>query len=302
MNRNEECEIVEDLLYTYNEGMLNPKSGEFVNKHIENCDKCKNKLEAIKSNLFMEKNEEKKDEEIELKHLLKINRVMRFLKVSLAIIILLLFLLLGITFSIGKHREYVINNAYNEVQKLKNLDNYKLTREITYIDNETGEYDKVKIDCFYKDGKYKELYPGTTFFFKDDSKEITYIFDDLKRIEKTYKLLSQRKGEYFDLFTDITSIYDNQTNVFQKAFIEIKNKNFNGRDCYVIRQKANNNEYKDIWIDKENFNTVKVIENYKEYYRETMYFLTVNEIEDSDVTLDMDEYKEYTVNNLINNN
>ena len=39
MNNNE-CKIVEDLLYGYNESLLNQESSEFVNCHLKSCINC----------------------------------------------------------------------------------------------------------------------------------------------------------------------------------------------------------------------------------------------------------------------
>ena len=42
-----ECDIVEDLLFSYNDGVLRNSSKELVDEHLKKCEKCKKKLEEI---------------------------------------------------------------------------------------------------------------------------------------------------------------------------------------------------------------------------------------------------------------
>ena len=42
-----ECEIVQDLLFGYNDGVISKSSTELVENHLKECDICKNKLEEI---------------------------------------------------------------------------------------------------------------------------------------------------------------------------------------------------------------------------------------------------------------
>ena len=180
MNKNEECEIIEDLLYGYNEKMLNQKSKEFVDNHLKNCKSCNNKLEKIRSNIFKEKKKEEQEDKIELSHLLKINKVIRILKISLVILFLIILLFLGFTFSRGYRTNYIVNNAYTKLEELKQLNNYKITKRVKYISHGLGKTDDTITEIYYKDGKYKQVIPGTIFFFEEDSNEITYIYKELK--------------------------------------------------------------------------------------------------------------------------
>lgn len=43
-----ECDIVGDLLFSYNDGILSNTSKELVEEHLKKCDKCKKILEEIK--------------------------------------------------------------------------------------------------------------------------------------------------------------------------------------------------------------------------------------------------------------
>lgn len=301
MNKKEECSIVEDLLYSYNEKILNQKSNEFVNNHLKNCDTCKNRLEAIRSDLFMERNREKQEDDIELTHLLKINRVIRVLKISLTISIAIIILFLGSVCFRGKHSEYVVNNAYNKLEELKQLDNFKITKRVKYISHGVGTTDDTTTELYYKDGKYKKIIPGSISFYEDNCNSITYVFEELKMIEMNYKSVIEHKGSSFEEVTGVRGIYYNEKSIFQKAAYEIRNDRFDGKDCYVISRSGNNNEYSELWINKENFITVRTVENYTAYYRETIYDIITNITLDSDVTLNINEYEGYIVKDLTEN-
>ena len=57
-----ECDIVKDLLFSYNDGVLSKTSIEFVENHIKTCRDCNNVLEEIKSEL--KEKDDKKDIDI----------------------------------------------------------------------------------------------------------------------------------------------------------------------------------------------------------------------------------------------
>lgn len=298
MNKNDECPIVEDLLYAYNEKLLNSKSEYFVNNHLKDCKNCQNKLKTIKTKLIIETNNEKRDEEIEITHLGKINKIMRILKIILLILLSIIVLFFGVIFIKSKYTEYVVNNAYNKLEELKQLDNYKLIKEVKYISFNDSTVKSTLSQLYYKDGKYKEIIPGTTFYYEDNSNGITYIFSELKSIENNYTHNIAHKGDTFNEERGIRSIYKNEKNIFQKFACNIRNDNFNGIDCYVIKTGNNNDEYTEIWINKENFLTVRLIENYQAYYRETIYDIIIGETLDSDVTLDMKNYEGYSIKDV----
>lgn len=294
MNKNDECKIVEDLLYGFNETILNKESMEFVNNHLKDCINCKNKIEQIKSNILKEKQKEKEEDEIELSHLSKINKVMRILKASLIILIIVIVLLLGSIIFKSSQTKYVVKNACNKLEELQSMDNYKLTKREIYIDKNNLYTDNVTTEIYYKDGKYKKVLPGTIFFYGDENNKTTYVYEGLKKIEINYGITNY-KGDLFKEESGIRSINNNEKTIFQKAAYEVINDTFNGINCYVVRIERENNGYKEIWINKENFIIVRSIENFSTYYREFIYEVIINETLDSDVTLDLDNYNNYTV-------
>ena len=43
-----ECDIVKDLLFSYNDGVLSEASKNFVEKHLKTCESCNNVLKEIR--------------------------------------------------------------------------------------------------------------------------------------------------------------------------------------------------------------------------------------------------------------
>ena len=61
MERKTECEIVEDLLFGYADGVLNKESEKLVESHLVECPQCQSKLTEIKSDKDSGENNTKKE-------------------------------------------------------------------------------------------------------------------------------------------------------------------------------------------------------------------------------------------------
>ena len=48
MKEENECEIVQDLLLSYNDNVLNESSKKLVEEHLKTCKTCQEKLQEIK--------------------------------------------------------------------------------------------------------------------------------------------------------------------------------------------------------------------------------------------------------------
>ena len=55
-----DCKIIEDLILPYLEETLNEETRDLVEKHLQNCNKCKHKVEEFKSNIIENKDNDKK--------------------------------------------------------------------------------------------------------------------------------------------------------------------------------------------------------------------------------------------------
>lgn len=71
---NKECEIVQDLLFGYQDGTLHMASKELVEEHLDNCEECKKVFsEMAKDEIEID---EKEEQEQEIDYLKKVNKKM----------------------------------------------------------------------------------------------------------------------------------------------------------------------------------------------------------------------------------
>ena len=68
MKNKKECEIVQDLLVSYADGILNPESKKLVEEHIKDCENCQLELKHVQDDSEAKENKE----QIELDYLKKI--------------------------------------------------------------------------------------------------------------------------------------------------------------------------------------------------------------------------------------
>ena len=95
------CDIVEDLLFSYNDGVLSNTSKELVEQHLKSCEKCQSILEEIRQ----DNNNNKQIKEIDFFRNIK----KKLNKKNLIILIVCIFLVIVILFNI------LVYNNYNEV-------------------------------------------------------------------------------------------------------------------------------------------------------------------------------------------
>ena len=81
-----ECDLVQDLLFSYNDGILSNTSKELVEKHLKNCDICLNKLKEIRNEEI--KLDESQDKQVD--YLKKIRKKLNKRKIYFIISITLL--------------------------------------------------------------------------------------------------------------------------------------------------------------------------------------------------------------------
>lgn len=148
------CSIIRDLLPNYIENLVSDETKQYVENHLTKCTECKQILENIEGD-DTEKIFNTLGEEAEIRFIKKHKRKKVIFK-TIGIILLIIFFIVLITFSI---RFIPVNSvrlkAYDKLQKLKEMDNYKVTVEktINVLDEVS---DKSTITYYYKDGKYKE--------------------------------------------------------------------------------------------------------------------------------------------------
>lgn len=111
-----ECDIVQDLLFSYNDGVLSETSTELVEEHLKKCDKCKKNLEEIKQESV------KKNQVKEIDFFKKIKKNIN--KKNIIILVFFIILTIVILFNVQ------VYNNYNEIAS---------TMEIYLKDNITDQ-------------------------------------------------------------------------------------------------------------------------------------------------------------------
>ncbi len=309
MKNKKECEIVQDLLVNYADGILNQESKKLVEKHLSECEECREKLKFIQEDI-KEKNSK---EQIELDYLKKIRLKTKIKSILLALVIIFL-----IFFILFLNKFIKINSLMNRAEKsLQSSNFYKETTEILF-DNQT----KIKKE-YFKDNKYKFV----TEIYSDDGVETNLIeYADIDSDERIYiyekdKKAVIEKGDISEIKNDINNIkyvpfITDRDNLFAKVgttFVySINTDTFDyGKEYYIFKNKTENNIW-EIWIDKETglpikeinrggnkifFTGTNVIKEVRDNIQEYKY--EFNKVTDEDVHVP--DLSNYTVENKIMN-
>lgn len=141
-----ECDIVKDLLFSYNDGVLSTTSKEFVEEHLKICESCNNTLKEIQQ----ENSEINQEKEIDaLKGVRK-----KITKKNIIISISLIFLLIIIIFNILIFANY--NNVSSTMTVLlqENITEEQLENIKTVITENSSE---VEIKYISKEDELQEI-------------------------------------------------------------------------------------------------------------------------------------------------
>lgn len=197
-----ECDIVKDLIFSYNDGILSETSKKLVEKHLKSCENCNNVLKDI------QQESHNKSEEKEIDAFKGIRK--KITKKNIVISISLIFLILIIIFNI------LVFTNYNEVASTiiiylqdditdEQLDNIKNTiaqkdemSEIKYNSKEE-ELGKVQ-DWIGEDLKIENNPMKASLEIKTNTKIIPIIVDaiqDMPGIKKVYTYVSHNPYELF---------------------------------------------------------------------------------------------------------
>lgn len=295
MNKNYECDITKDLAIPYVEKIINSKSKIFVEEHLKDCENCKKYYSDITSNIFEEYQKQKKNEIKELDFLKKIRKNMDILKITLITVLIIIGAIIIGSFVKCQQITKIVDNAYNTIENLKTLDNYKLTQKTSDTNYEQNTSFEITSSYYYKEGKYKFDMGNMVSYYEDDSYNKICVYNDIKQIDYyTQNFIETKKGEPFEQFYEIIS-YKNELPGLFKLMLSLRTDIFNGVECYVIRN-GNDGSYKDVWIDKETSLVVRIVEKDQKYYREKTYTFIQNQVTDEDVNssvLETEQYKEY---------
>lgn len=142
-----ECDIVKDLLFSYNDNILSNTSKEFVENHLKGCDECKKTLEQI------QEDSDEKNPKKELDFLRKIRH--KICRKNTIIAVVSVCLIAFIIFNIQAYKNYQEVSSTIQIyledgisdQELENIKN-KITEkdsnaQIEYISKQQ-ELEKIK--------------------------------------------------------------------------------------------------------------------------------------------------------------
>ena len=268
---NNECDIVKDLLFSYDEGILSNASNEFVENHLKNCDNCKKILNEIKK----QNNDNYNLKEIDF--LKKIKKKMNKRNILLAItsmflIIIIVIVLIYLASYI--RRILIINDLKDKRKEYDNLTNYSYTLETTY----KSGYSKSVNKYFVKDN---EFYAEQKVYFSNGKESIEHAYCDGSTdffVEVDgQRFISTNRKEYAiigDMIPDkLTFIGET---ILPYDIEKIEENSENGKEYYIITTKANNTKY---FIEKDTGITVKIIDDH--YIIEMTY--KIGNVSDEDI-------------------
>jgi len=303
-----ECEIIKDLLPNYIEETTSKVTNEYIETHIGQCNSCKESLKLLQKEKNKEERKQEKEEKKEINYLKRYNikvRVLQGVALLLAGIILGSWTFLGnmlitrwqkekkleedekLSFEAGRENYEIITKAYEELEKIKQGQNYILISEYHNENKEfLGNID-YKITYYYKNGKYKRVEEnfaesGTItslgFGTSKDGKDNAIEFCEIQINGENRKIVTmsayRREEMYF-----LDNLYKAGQAKASKCENRIENQD--GKEYIVI--KADTSE---IWINRENNIVEKAIDLEGTRYQTTYnYTMIPNVVTDDDLKL-----------------
>ena len=305
MENKENCELIQDLLLNYMDGLLNESTKQLVKNHLENCSNCSEKLKEFQDDIECNNIQ---DKEIDYLKKYKRNSTIKAI-ISPIIIIIVLFL------GIYTYKFSVINNLINKQTKSFNSENFY----VESISVATKSDILFTTKTWYKDGKYKTIrYENDkiieTIYGKTNSDTYTAIDETNKTATIFYNYFKTQKSSLFPSSNPISHNMNLMLKLGAPFYWNVsKDTETLGKEYYIINsQKGRSN----LWIDKTN-GTILQKSGYSynvEYYDNTniikglhdditQYSYNFNSVTDEDVNIpDLSNFtvlENKTIHNLI---
>ena len=141
-----ECDIVKDLLFSYNDGVLSTTSKEFVENHLKTCEDCNNALKEIKqeSDKKNKSNVQHEKDNIDFFKSVKKKMTKKNIIISIGLFILLIIIIFNvfIFYNYNKVASSMIIYLQDDIteEQLENIKNKIIENssnlELTYISKE----------------------------------------------------------------------------------------------------------------------------------------------------------------------
>lgn len=257
MKNKKECEIIQDLLINYVDGVLNPESKKLVQEHLSKCEDCQTELNTIKKDINDTSNKDK----IELDYLKKVRIKTKIKSILIAVIILLL-----IAFIIFLNNFIKINSIMSRAEKSLQSNNfYRETSQIL-----SGNHTSITKE-YYKDGKYKNVWE----VYSDNGIETSIIeYTNVDSDERIY--IYEKENKAIIEKGDISKILNSANNIKNVPFVTTRKSLLDrigttfvysihtdtydyGKEYYILNNKSEKNNAWEIWIDKETGLPIKQI-------------------------------------------
>ena len=307
MERKTECEIVQDLLLGYVDGVLNEESKKLVEKHLSECEKCRKKLEDIRKDLEENENNQKK----EIDYLKKIRRKSRIKSILIALGIILVVL-------VGSYLYQFITICSISNKAENSLSSNNFYKETTDI---IGKGETVVTRTYYKDGKCKlisEIYTEEGVE-KNFTKYATAGSDESIYISEVNKKITVEKGKFTKMANKEENLkgvnlpFDTNNFILKMGTAFIMSINTDtyqvGKEYYVFNNRFERTQNWEMWIDKETGLPIKTINKggRKSFYTGTQVVKEINDniqeykyefgtVTDEDVAVpDINSLSEYTI-------
>ena len=237
-----DCKIMQDLLPNYIDQLTSTETNTYIEKHLQECDKCRQIFENMKGEIFEEQVNVNTKEEVD--YLKKFNKKMKLIKCILIVITVLVIIFVG-----NLIRKACIIKQYNEksTKYYSTVTNfYKKVIEDDSITEIWRKDDIVLLKRVSIEGEMMWSYWG-----EDNNWVITNVINSDKK-----EVVKFKKG--FPLPSiDISTIQtENIWQLFNIAFsAKMTTENVNGEECYKIHVDELLEEY----ITKKDFLLVKNI-------------------------------------------
>lgn len=199
-----ECEIVQDLLFGYSDGVISKSSTELVENHLKECENCKNKLEEIKKDSKKDNQEKEVDYLIKVKNKLKRRKKIIITVLSILFIIILFNVVLFINYNLTPSEVQVfLLDDITEEQKADIENTLRGFGKITYESKEetlNGIREKIGKNAYLLNGWDKDNPFKASYTVKVDREDIEKITLLVENLDGVYSVEFMHIGNPYELF------------------------------------------------------------------------------------------------------
>lgn len=255
MKNKKECNIIQDVLPNYIDGLTSLETNEFIEEHIKECEDCTQILENMKKEIKFD--DSKKQKKV-INFIKKYNQKMRILKFILLIIVVTFILAIG-------RRSFIMLELSNKAKESKKIDNYFVSYYLYDNGSVTTIYSYVKENKFLRELIYSDSYNGnykiTEYCNGNNSNYYIENYDS----EKTAILNSEKEGILPIKIEDYCFLEKDsgiKTFIRNALMSSVKTVICNGKECYYFSNIVSSSlGMGEMYVDKENGLIVRAIVN-----------------------------------------